>query len=407
MVPHLAACQRSQNEIVEDVVLVAAARTPFGKLGGGLSALAAPDLGAVVIKEVLDRGHIDGGEVDQVIMGTVLTAGMGQIPARQAAIKAGLPTSVPALSVNKVCASSLKAVNLAALLIRNGDAAVVVAGGMESMSQAPYLLEKARFGYRLGDGALVDSMVHDGLTDPANGCHMAVEGSNVASEFEVSRQRQDEYAYSSQQRYAAALHAGRLAQELVPVMVANPKGTAVVSVDEQPRPETTIEGLARLTPLFQPDGTVTAGNAPGVNDGAAAVLLMSADEAERRGLTPLATWIAYGESAADTPYLATVPASAIQAALKRRGLRLDDMNLFEINEAFAAVACTSMDLLGIDEARVNVDGGALAVGHPIGASGARILMHLVFELRRRGGGYGAAGICSGMAQGEATIVQVN
>ena len=394
-------------QFVEDVVLVAAGRTPFGKLGGGLSTLPAPDLGAVVIKAVLEHTGVSGGDVDQVIMGTVITAGMGQIPARQAALKAGLPTSVPALTVNKVCASSLKAVNLAALLIRNGDAKVVVAGGMESMSQAPYLVEKARFGYRLGDGSLVDSMVRDGLTDPANGWHMAVEGSNVAKEFEVSRERQDEYAYGSQQRYAAALKAGRLAQELVPVTVANPKGTAVVSADEQPRPETTIDGLARLTPLFQPDGTVTAGNAPGVNDGAAAVLLMSADEVERRGLTPLASWITYGESAADTPYLATVPASAIQAALKRRGLRVDDMNLFEINEAFAAVACTSMDLLGIDEVRVNVDGGALAVGHPIGASGARILMHLVFELGRRGGGYGAAGICSGMAQGEATIVRVN
>jgi acetyl-CoA C-acetyltransferase len=394
-------------KFVEDVVLVAAARTPFGKLGGGLSALPAPDLGAVVIKAVLERAGVSGGDVDQVIMGTVITAGMGQIPARQAALKAGLPTSVPALTVNKVCASSLKAVNLAALLIRNGDAQVVVAGGMESMSQAPYLAEKARFGYRLGDSTLVDSMVRDGLTDPANGCHMAVEGSNVAKEFEVSRERQDEYAYGSQQRYADALKAGRLAHELVAVPVTNPKGTAMVSADEQPRPETTIEGLARLTPLFQPEGTVTAGNAPGVNDGAAAALLMSISEAERRGLTPLATWIGYGESAADTPYLATVPASAIQAALKRRGLRVDDMNLFEINEAFAAVACTSMDLLGIDGERVNVDGGALAIGHPIGASGARILMHLVFELRRRGGGYGAAGICSGMAQGEATIVRVN
>src|SRR5437588_630726 len=319
MVPHLAACQRSQNEIVEDVVLVAAARTPFGKLGGGLSALAAPDLGAVVIKEVLDRGHIDGGEVDQVIMGTVITAGMGQIPARQAAIKAGLPTSVPALSINKVCASSLKALNLAALLIRNGDAEVVVAGGMENMSLAPYLLEKARFGYRLGDGPLVDSMVRDGLTDPANGCHMAVEGSDVAKEFEVSRERQDAYAFGSQQRYAAALTAGRFNDELVPVAVANSKGTTTISADEQPRPDT---------------------------------------------------------------------------------------SLVEINEAFAAVACTAMDLLGIDEQRVNVDGGALAVGHPIGASGARILMHLAYELRRRGGGYGAAGICSGMAQGEATIIRV-
>jgi acetyl-CoA C-acetyltransferase len=392
---------------VEDVVLVAAVRTPFGKLGGGLSMLPAPELGASVIKQVLERAGIAGGDVDQVIMGTVITAGMGQIPARQAALKAGLPASVPALTVNKVCASSLKAINLAALLIRNGDADVVVAGGMESMSQAPYLLEKARFGYRLGDATLVDSMVRDGLIDPANGCHMAVEGSNVAREFEVSRERQDEYAYLSQQRYGKALEAGRFRDELISVAVANGKGTTVVSADEQPRPDTTPEGLARLKPVFQADGTITAGNAPGVNDGAAAVLLTSRTEAKRRGLPALAEWIAYGESAADTPYLATVPASSIQAALKKLGLRVADVDLFEINEAFAAVACTAMDLLGIDEERVNVDGGALAVGHPIGASGARILMHLVYELRRRGGGYGAAGICSGMAQGEATIVHVN
>ncbi len=392
---------------MEDVVLVAAARTPFGKLGGGLSTLTAPDLGASVIKEVLSRAHVEGADLDQVIMGTVITAGMGQIPARQAAIKAGVPTSVPALTVNKVCASSLKAVNLAALLIRNGDARAVVAGGMESMSQAPYLLEKARFGYRLGDGALVDSMVRDGLIDPANGCHMAVEGSNVAKEFEVSRERQDEYAYSSQQRYATALKAGSFTEELIPIAVSSPKGATTVATDEQPRPETTLEGLARLKPVFSDDGTITAGNAPGVNDGATAILLMSAAEAKRRNLSVLAQWLAYGESAADTPYLATVPASSIQAALKKLGLRVNDMSLFEINEAFAAVACTAMDLLGIDEQRVNVDGGALAVGHPIGASGARILMHLVYALRHRGGGYGAAGICSGMAQGEATIVRVN
>ena len=392
---------------MEDVVLVAAARTPFGKLGGGLSTLTAPELGASVIKEVLSRSHVEGADIDQVIMGTVITAGIGQIPARQAAIKAGLPTSVPALTVNKVCASSLKAVNLAALLIRNGDARAVVAGGMESMSQAPYLLEKARFGYRLGDGALVDSMVRDGLIDPANGCHMAVEGSKVAKEFEVSRERQDEYAYSSQQRYATALKAGSFTEELVPIAVSSPKGATTVAADEQPRPETTVEGLARLKPVFSDDGTITAGNAPGVNDGATAILLMSAAEAKRRNLSVLAQWLAYGESAADTPYLATVPASSIQAALKKLGLRVNDMSLFEINEAFAAVACTAMDLLGIDEQRVNVDGGALAVGHPIGASGARILMHLVYALRQRGGGYGAAGICSGMAQGEATIVRVN
>ena len=387
--------------------MVSAARTPFGKLGGGLSALPAPELGAVVIKEVLERAHVAGRDVDQVIMGTVITAGMGQIPARQAAIKAGLPTSVPALTVNKVCASSLKAVNLAALLIRNGDAEIVVAGGMESMSRAPYLLEKARFGYRLGDATLVDSMVRDGLTDPANGCHMAVEGSDVAKEFEVSRERQDQYALLSQQRYARALKAGHFADELVAVTVPNGRATTTVTADEQPRPDTTLEGLARLKPVFQADGTVTAGNAPGVNDGGAALLLMTASEARRRDLPVLATWMGYGESAADTPYLATVPASSIQAALKKLDLRVADMTLFEINEAFAAVACTAMDLLGIDEERVNVDGGAIAVGHPIGASGARILMHLVYGLRRRGGRYGAAGICSGMAQGEATIVRVN
>jgi acetyl-CoA C-acetyltransferase len=391
---------------VEDVVLVAAARTPFGKLGGGLSTLTAPDLGAVVIKEVLQRATVEGHDVDQVIMGTVITAGMGQIPARQAALKAGVPSSVPALTVNKVCASSLKAVNLGALLIRNGDARVVVAGGMESMSRAPYLLDKARFGYRLGDATLVDSMVHDGLTDPANGCHMAVEGSMVAKEFEVTRERQDEYAYTSQRRYAEGLKAGRFEDELVPVSVPNGKATSVVMADEQPRPDTTLEGLARLKPVFTEDGTITAGNAPGVNDGAAAILLMSASEAERRSAPVLARWLAYGESATDTPYLAVVPASSIQAALKKLNLRVADVNLFEINEAFAAVACTAMDLLGVDDRLVNVDGGALAVGHPIGASGARILMHLVYELRRRGGGYGAAGICSGMAQGEATIVQV-
>jgi acetyl-CoA C-acetyltransferase len=390
---------------MQDVVVVAAARTPFGKLGGGLANLPAPDLGAEVIKEVLARSGVAGEEVDEVIMGTVLTAGMGQIPARQAAIKAGLPTSVPALSVNKVCASSLKAVNLAALLIRSEEAKVVVAGGMESMSRAPYLLERARFGYRMGDGTLVDSMVHDGLTDPANGCHMAVEGSNVAKEFEVSRERQDEYAFMSQRRYADALAAGRLKDELITVTVPADKGKVnQVTADEQPRPDTTLEGLARLKPIFLEDGTVTAGNAPGVNDGAAALLLMSRSEAERRNLPVLAEWIAFGESAADTPYLAVVPATAIQSALKKTALRVKDMDLFEINEAFAAVACTAIDLLGVTEEKVNVDGGALAVGHPIGASGARILMHLVYELRRRGGRYGAAGICSGMGQGEATLI---
>jgi acetyl-CoA C-acetyltransferase len=307
--------------------------------------------------------------------------------------------------VNKVCASSLKAVNLAGLMIRSGEASLVVAGGMESMSQAPYLIERARFGYRLGDGKLIDSLVHDGLTDPANGCHMAVEASNVAKEFEVSRERQDEYACLSQRRYADALAAGRLSEEMISVTVPGAKGAVTVSADEQPRPETTLESLSRLKPIFQEDGSITAGNAPGVNDGGAALLLMSADEARRRQLPVLAEWLGYGESADNTPYLATVPATAIQAALRKLGLGVKDVDLFEINEDFAAVACTAMDLLGTDERIVNVDGGAVAIGHPIGASRARILMHLAYELRRRGGKYGAAGICSGMAQGEATIIR--
>ncbi len=389
-----------------DVVVVAAARTPFGKLGGGLHQLPAVDLGATVIQETLRRARVPVDQVDQVIMGTVITAGMGQVPARQAAIKAGLPTSVSALTVNKVCASSLKAVNLAAHLIRLGEAELVVAGGMESMSQAPYLLPRARFGYRMGDAAVVDSMIQDGLCCPIAHVHMAVHGSNVAREFEVSREAQDTYALQSQQRYAAALAAGRLQEELVAVTVPQAKGPdLVVDRDEQPRPETTLEGLARLQPAFQPEGTITAGNAPGVNDGAAALLLASAGRAQALGLPVLAEWVASGEANADPPYLATVPAAAIQQALRRVALKVADLDLLEINEAFAAVALTSMDLLGADPQRVNVDGGAIAVGHPIGASGARILMHLLFEMRRRGLRYGAAGICSGTAQGEATVVR--
>src|SRR5256884_7077942 len=277
--------------------------------------MTAPDLGASVIKEVLNRADVDGADIDQVIMGTVITAGIGQIPARQAAITAGIPTSVPALTVNKVCASSLKPVNLAALLIRHGDASAVVAGGMESMSQAPYLLEKARFGYRLGDSTLVDSMVRDGLIDPANGCHMAVEGSQVAKEFEVSRERQDEYAYNSQQRYATALKAGFFAEELVPIAVASSKGTSKVAADEQPRPDTTIEGLARLKPVFSEDGTVTAGHAPGVNDGATAILPLSATEAKRRNLPALAQGLASRGCGGGTPHLAPPPASPLPAGL--------------------------------------------------------------------------------------------
>jgi acetyl-CoA C-acetyltransferase len=389
---------------MNDVVIVAAARTPFGRLGGGLSSLAATDLGAHVIREVLRRTGTDGADVDQLIMGTALAAGQGQVPSRQAGLAAGLPATVPSFTVNKVCASALKAVNLGALLIGAGEADVVVAGGMESMSRAPYLLPDQRFGARLGDRAAVDSIYRDGLCCPADGVLMGVHGSDVAAELGVSRDEQDGWALRSQQRYAAALAAGHFAEEVVPV----PVGNGAVAGDEQPRPDTSLEKLAALPGAFGEGSTVTAGNAPGINDGASAVLLMSAERARGAGLAALGTWVTYAESAAEHPYLATVPAMAVEKALARTRGEVDAgrLELVEINEAFAAVAITSTRMLEVDPDRVNVNGGAIAVGHPIGASGARILMTLLYELRRRGGGYGAAGICSGMAQGEATLVHV-
>jgi acetyl-CoA C-acetyltransferase len=387
------------------VVIVAAARTPFGRLGGGLSNLTATDLGARVIAEVLERTGTAGDEVDQLIMGTVLGAGQGQVPSRQAGLKAGLPATVSSFTVNKVCASALKAVNLGALLINSGEADVVVAGGMESMSRAPYLLEDQRFGARLGDRPAVDSVFRDGLCCPADGVLMGVHGSDVAAELGVSRVQQDEWALRSQQRYAAALAAGRFAEEIVPVTVRE----NAVERDEQPRPDSSLEKLASLPGAFGPGSTVTAGNAPGINDGATAVLLMSADRARAAGLSILGHWVTSAESAAEHPYLATVPAMAVEKAMSRSGGEIDAgrLEVIEINEAFAAVAITSTRMLEVDPERVNVNGGAIAVGHPIGASGARILMTLLYELRRRGGGYGAAAICSGMAQGEATLVRVD
>jgi acetyl-CoA C-acetyltransferase len=386
-------------------VIVAAARTPFGKLGGGLASVPATTLGAHVIAEVVRRAQLDPAAVDQVIMGTVLPAGQGQVPARQAALAAGLPASVSAFTVNKVCASALKAVNLGALLINAGEADVVVAGGMESMSRAPYLLEEQRFGVRFGDRTVVDSMMRDGLCCPVDGVLMGVHGSAVAAELGVSREEQDAWAFRSQMRYRDALAAGWFGDEII----ATPVNGHSVTGDEQPRPDTTPEKLAALRSAFGDDGTITAGNAPGMNDGATAVVLMSQERALSMGLSPLGTWLAYGEAAQDHPYLATVPALAVENAMRKtRGeVSTDRLSLVEINEAFAAVAITSTRMLEVDPDIVNVKGGAIAVGHPIGASGARILMTLLYELRRRGGGYGAAGICSGIAQGEATLVRVD
>ncbi len=386
-----------------EAVIVAAARTPFGRLGGALSEISAVDLGAAVIREVLGRARVRGEEVDQLIMGTVIAAGQGQVPSRQAGLRAGLPPQVPSFTVNKVCASSLKAVNLAALLIRSGEAEVVVAGGMESMSRSPYLLEDQRFGSRIGDRLAVDAMLRDGLVCPIDGVHMGVHGDQVAAELGVGREEQEAWALRSQRLYAEALAAGRFAREIV--AVSGPRGEVVA--DEQPRPETSAAALAGLRPAFGEDGTITAGTAPGVNDGAAALLMMSADRARRAGLDPLGWWVSAANSAAEHPYLASVPALAVQRALGRtRGeVGVDRLEVVEINEAFAAVAVTATRMLEVDPERVNVNGGAIAVGHPIGASGARILMTLLYELNRRGGGYGAAGICSGMAQGEATVVR--
>jgi len=390
-------------------MIVAAARTPFGKLGGSLSSVLAVDLGAHVIRAALERAGVAPDEVDQCVMGTVITAGQGQIPARQAALKAGIPSRVSSLTVNKVCASSLKAVNLAALLIKAGEAEVVVAGGMESMSQAPMLLPGVRRGVPMGNLTLYDSMLWDGLTCPIDNVPMGEHGTKVAAELGVSREEQDRYALLSQQRYEAAREKGLIAEELAPIEVAAKSGPFLVDKDEQPRPDTTIEKLAALRPIFGgPDGSVTAGNAPGINDGAAAIVIMSRARARALGVEPLAQWLGYGESAADHAYLATVPATALAQALGKSGggLTAPDLKVVEINEAFASVAITSARMLELDLDQVNPNGGAIAVGHPLGASGARILAACVMELRRRGGGPGAATICSGTAQGEATLVEV-
>ncbi|HTR33599.1 MAG TPA: acetyl-CoA C-acetyltransferase [Gaiellaceae bacterium] len=379
-------------------VIVSAVRTPFGKLGGGLASYPATDLGALVIRAALERAGLDAREPEYVLMGQVLQAGAGQAPARQAAIAAGLPVETPADTINKVCASSIRAIEIADSMIRAGDADIVVTGGMESMSNAPYLLRKARFGYRLGNGELVDSMVSDGLTSTFDGLHMVQQNSQVARELGISREQQDAWAARSHQRAAAAQEAGRFGDEIVPV--------GDVFADESVRADTTVEKLASLQPVFDPDGTTTAGNAPGVNDGASCVVVCSDELAAKRGLEPLATILAQGYVADEFAYLARTPAKAGAIALERAGKTIGDVKRVEINEAFASVAWNSTQLLGADEADVNVNGGAVALGHPIGASGGRIVATMVHELRRSGGGLGLAAICSGGGQGDALLLEV-
>src|SRR6185437_12596585 len=379
-------------------VIVSAVRTPLGKLGGGLAGRQATELGAIAIRAALDRVDVADDEVEYAIMGQVLQGGAGQAPARQAAVGAGLPKEVPADTINKVCASSIRAVEIADQMIRSGDHSVIVAGGMESMSNAPYALKKARFGYKLGDGALVDLMVHDGLTSTFDGRHMVEEASFVSRELGITREEQDEWALHSHQRALAAQDEGRFADEIVPV--------GDVTADEGPRRDTTLEKLAGLEPVFDPEGTTTAGNAPGVNDGAGALVVTSEEFARKRGLEVLATIVSQAYVADEFAYLARTPAKAGAIALEKVGKTIDDVERVELNEAFSSVVLNSTKMLGADPDKVNVNGGAVALGHPIGASGARILGTMIHELRRNGGGLGLAAICSGGGQGDALLLEV-
>jgi len=388
-------------------VVVAGARTPVGKLSGALGGFSGADLGGFAIRAALERAGVAGDDVDHVLMGQVLLGGAGQLPARQAAAKAGIPLSVPACTVDKVCLSSLNAIYQADLMIQAGDADIVVAGGQESMTNAPYLLAGARGGLRLGDATMVDSMMLDGLTDAFERVSMGLSTDRFSTTAGVSRAAQDELAERSHGRAAAAAKDGRFDAEIVPVEVPQRKGDPLlVTADEGVRPETTAASVGRLRPAFDPDGTITAGNASQISDGAAALVLMSRAEAERRGSSVLAEVMAYGMVAGPDTSLLTQPSRAIRAALAKVGLGVQDLGLFELNEAFAAVALASMDDLGVGAEVTNVNGGAIALGHPVGASGARLALTLALELSRRGGGLGAAALCGGGGQGDALILRV-
>ena len=379
-------------------VIVSAVRTPFAKLGGALKDYEATELGGIVIRAALDKAGIENGEVEYVIMGQVLQGGAGQAPARQAAIAAGLPKEIPADTINKVCASSIRAVEIADAMIRAGDHDVIVTGGMESMTNAPYALKKARLGYRLGDGTLIDLMVHDGLTSTFDQRHMVEQASFVARELGIAREDQDRWALRSHERAIEAIDEGRFQDEIVPV--------GDFAVDEGPRRDTSLEKLAQLKPVFDPEGTTTAGNAPGVNDGAGCVIVTSEAYARRRNLPVLATIVSQAYVADDFAYLARTPALAGKHALAKAGRSIDDVERVELNEAFSSVVLNSTMMLGAEPEHVNVNGGAVALGHPIGASGARILGTMVHELRRNGGGLGLAAICSGGGQGDAVLIEV-
>ncbi len=387
-------------------VILAAARTPGGRLGGALSSTPAPKLGAHVIRAVIERSGVEPAEVDEVFMGQVIPAGSGQAPARQAAINGGLPENVGAVTLNKVCGSGLRAVMFAASAIRAGDGRLYIAGGMENMSMGPYMLPKARFGYRLGDGEVLDATVHDGLIDPFNSIHMGNEAEWIARTFNITREMQDQFAYQSHMRAAAATESGAFKDEIVPITVRQKRKEIVVERDEPIRPDTNLETLARLRPAFEEGGTVTAGNAPPISDGAAAVVVTHPDYAQSHDLQPLARIIGYTYAAVEPLKVFTAPPYAIRRLLGKIGWELSDVDLFELNEAFAAQSLQNIIELGLDPAKVNVHGGAIALGHPLGASGARVLTTLIFALRQHGGQRGIAALCLGGGEAVAMAVEL-
>ena len=392
---------------MRDVVIVSAVRTAVGTFGGALRDIPAVELGKIAVQEAIKRAKIKPEQVEEVILGNVLTAGQGQNPARQVVIRSGIPKEVPATTINKVCASGLKSVMMAAQFIKAGDGDIVVAGGIESMSMAPFLLPGARWGYRMNDGALIDGMIHDGLLDIFNRYHMGITAENVAEKFGVSRQEQDALAFRSQQNAGRAIKEGRFKDEIVPVLIPQKKGDPVAfQVDEHPRPNTTLEALAGLRPAFKKDGTVTAGNASGINDGAAAFVVMSAEKAKALGIEPLARIKSYATAGVAPEIMGTGPVPSSQRALAKAGLTVKDLDLVEANEAFAAQAVYVNKTMGWDIEKVNVNGGAVALGHPIGASGARILVTLLYEMKKRKARYGLATLCVGGGMGGALIAEM-
>lgn len=388
-----------------EVVIVSAVRTALGSFNGSLANVPAVELGSIVIKEALNRAGVAPDQVDEVIFGNVLQAGLGQNPARQASILAGIPESVPAISINKVCGSGLRTVAFAAQSIISGDNDIVVAGGMENMSMAPFLLDKARWGYRMGDGKLVDSMIQDGLWDAFNNYHMGITAENVAEKYGITREDQDAFSFNSQQKANLAIEKGLFKEEIVPVLIKGRKGDTIFDTDEFPKKDSSAEGLAKLKPAFKKDGTVTAGNASGINDGAAAFVMMSAEKAKELGLKPMAKVLANASAGVDPKIMGIGPIPASQKALKKANLTIDDLDLIEANEAFAAQAIAVGKELEIDPSKLNITGGAVALGHPIGASGARILVTLLHGLKREKKKYGLATLCIGGGQGTATIVE--